>query len=86
MSVPVDLNLLNPRRIQEESTFNANAIGGDAAHGKIAIVATITQANDSAADDLHTLTTLADINADVNCDIIANMKFGLFFFHIIKSS
>lgn len=70
MCMAMDLDLLNSRRAEQESPFNANAIGSDSTNGEVGLITAIAQANNPATDKLDSL-ALAFDDTEMNGNSIA---------------
>ena len=77
-----DLDFFHARGMDKEGALYANAIGRDAAHGKVGIDAAAAKPNDGSLKDLHAL-TVAFHDATVDTDGIAWVHLWHLFFELL---
>jgi hypothetical protein len=87
MCVPLDNNLINARRVQQEGALHADTVGSSAADGEIGIISTLAHADDRALEfldalaltlfDAHVHTYLVTGTKDRDVRIISSIKIFL---------
>jgi hypothetical protein len=69
MSMAMNLDLLDPRRARQESSFNTNAVGGDSPHREVGLVTAFPFAYNGATNQLDTF-TLPFNDSQVYCNAV----------------